>query len=142
MRYLLVLLLALPLAAAEGNFKLVQANNVSVSTNIVVALSLDTLRLDGGGIVTASATVASASNHIDNTVHFFIQFTADGTNWTRTNMANTLVATTLGGPTGATIASNFAESGYSGVRIVSYKANVVTNITISNVSLSTWHSPR
>lgn len=135
MRILLLLLMALPVAAADWQF---QGTNFSIATNVFTSKTGPTLRIMGEPVV-ASATVASSTNHNNNTVKFYVQFTVDGTNWTRTNEVNTLVATTFDNQTGATIASNFAASGFTGVRLASVVASTVTNIVVSNFTLGTWH---
>jgi len=135
MRYLLLLLLALPSVAADYASV---ATNLSLSTNVFVTTTSPTLMVMGQPVV-VSATINSSTNHANNTVKFYVQFTADGTNWTRTNEANTLIATTFDNQTGATIASNFAASGYSGARLASVLASTVTNIVVSNFTLGTWH---
>ncbi len=135
MRYLLLLLLALPASAAEWQFV---GTNFSLATNVFVTRTGPTLSIMGQPVV-ASATIKSSTNHNNNTVKFYVRFTVDGTNWTRTNEVNTLVATTFDNQTGATIASNFAASGFTGVRLASVLASTVTNIVVSNFTLGTWH---
>lgn len=135
MRHLLTLLLALPLAAAEYQYV---STNLSLSTNVFVSAVGEKLALQGQPVV-VSMTLRSSTNHFNNTVKAFVQFTADGTNWTRTNEVNTLVGTTLDGQTNSTIASNFVASGFSAARIASVVSSTVTNVLVTNISLGTWH---
>lgn len=134
MRYLLLLLTALPLAAAQ--YELV-ATNISLSTNVVVSAQTGTLGLAAQPLA-VSASVSSPAGHVGNTVKFYLQFSTDGSNWTRTNEINTLVAATTG-IAAATTASNIAASGFSGVRLSSVAASTVTNVVVSNFTLGTWH---
>ena len=133
--YLLWLVLA-GICSAE-NWRSEITNKVIASTTFA-SVEGSTLRLDGGPLV-VSATVSSPSNHITSQTIVYLQFTADGTNWTSTNSANTLVATTLLRTTNYTIASNFTTGGFTGARWAGWVGNTATNIVLTNLTIGTWN---
>jgi hypothetical protein len=137
MRHLLLLLMALPLSAADY---ITFATNLSLSTNVFQTAQGPAMGLYSQPLA-VSASVSSPAGHAGNTVKFYFAYTTDGSNWTRTNEVNTLVASTTG-VAAATTASNIAAQGYSGIRLESVVASTVTNVVVSNFTLGTWHLQR
>lgn len=138
MRLLSLALLMLGL----GSVGTAQTEYLSVRTNLTTSATTNTLAAapvlrTAGNDVAWTLTVASPSNHNAVTVAAYLQFTVDGTNWTATNAAWSLIGTTSGGTNGVTVATNITPRGYSGVRIGGYIASTATNTTVTN-ALGTW----
>lgn len=131
----LILALLLPLTvSAQTAYEAVHTNR-TLATNVLVADIGPVLRT-GGGDVAFTLTAASPSNHIGVTVTAYLQFTADGTNWTTTNATDALLVTTIG-TAPATARTNIGWRGYSGVRVGGYISSTVTNTAVTN-TLGTW----
>jgi len=138
LRALLVIVLTCLGLQAQTGYYATQTVATNVATNVFVSAAQPALSVQSDFAV--SAALVSPSNHVTTTVTLFWQFTADGTNWTRTNSVDAFVGTTYNGSNGvSTLATNVQNQyGYNAVRIAGWTCSTVTNTHLTNVTIGTW----